>query len=283
MRRLLQQRVVLKSPKHSQLALFLLEHFELGTASPFAHYLATLPSRFARFPLHYPPALLDQLRGTCILDQILARRQDIARDYEAIVGCVGEAGRFGAGRFLEARLLVSSRVFGIVVEGAKTDALVPVADMLNHHLPKQTSWYYCDRRKGFVIQSLREIEAGAEVLSDVVTRGLPAHLVNGEAMPPAVDLEGDLSALLHRGLVRRQVMELVRAGVGRPADGSGLQTGRRSQRTDGQHAEVDGGIGGRRHAVIIVRLRGGECRREECRAQRREYEQTIGLHTNLRG
>lgn len=163
MRRLLQQRVVLKSPKHSQLALFLLEHFELGTASPFAHYLATLPSHFARFPLHYPPALLDQLRGTCILDQILARRQDIARDYEAIVGCVGEAGRFGAGRFLEARLLVSSRVFGIVVEGAKTDALVPVADMLNHHLPKQTSWYYCDRRKGFVIQSLREIEAGAEV------------------------------------------------------------------------------------------------------------------------
>jgi hypothetical protein len=64
---------------------------------------------------------------------------------------------------MEARLLVSSRVFGIMVEGVKTDALVPVADMLNHHLPKQTSWFYCDKRKGFVIQSLREIEPGTEI------------------------------------------------------------------------------------------------------------------------
>lgn len=163
MRRLLQQRVVLKSPKHSQLALFLLEHLELGAASPFAHYLSTLPSDFSRFPLHYSPALLHQLRGTSILEQILARRQDIARDYEAIVGAEAGAGRWGVERFVAARLLVSSRVFGVVVEGAKTDALVPVADMLNHHLPKQTSWFYCDRRQGFVIQSLRPIEAGSEV------------------------------------------------------------------------------------------------------------------------
>lgn len=60
-------------------------------------------------------------------------------------------------------MLVSSRVFGIVKEGTKTDALVPVADMLNHRLPKQTSWYYCERSHGFVVQSLREITTGEEV------------------------------------------------------------------------------------------------------------------------
>ena len=34
--------------------------------------------------------------------------------------------------FLEARILVKSRVFGINIDGEETRALVPVADMLNH-------------------------------------------------------------------------------------------------------------------------------------------------------
>ena len=50
-----------------------------------------------------------------------------------------------------------------MVDEVKTDALVPVADMLNHHLPKQTSWYYCNEEEGFIIQSLKEIDAGSEV------------------------------------------------------------------------------------------------------------------------
>lgn len=80
-----------------------------------------------------------------------------------VVGAEEGFGRFGMERFVEARLLVCSRVFGVVVERVKTDALVPVADMLNHHMPKQTSWYYCDSSNGFVIQSLREIPAGSEI------------------------------------------------------------------------------------------------------------------------
>lgn len=61
------------------------------------------------------------------------------------------------------RMIVSSRVFGIVVDKLKTDALVPYADMLNHKLPKQTCWYFCDRDQGFVIKSLRDIEGGTEI------------------------------------------------------------------------------------------------------------------------
>jgi histone-lysine N-methyltransferase SETD3 len=38
-----------------------------------------------------------------------------------------------------------------------------VADMLNHQLPKQTSWFYCDQSQGFVIQSMSEIHPGAEI------------------------------------------------------------------------------------------------------------------------
>lgn len=58
------------------------------------------------------------------------------------------------------RLVVSSRVFGVVINKVKTDALVPLADMLNHNIPKQTSWFYCDNAEGFIIKSLKDIEAG---------------------------------------------------------------------------------------------------------------------------
>jgi protein-histidine N-methyltransferase len=35
--------------------------------------------------------------------------------------------------------------------------------MLNHKRPRQTSWYYCDERKGFVIDSLAAIKRGEQI------------------------------------------------------------------------------------------------------------------------
>lgn len=53
-------------------------------------------------------------------------------------------------------MIVSSRIFGIIINGKKTDALVPIADMLNHKIPKMTSWFFSDERKGFVVQNAEE-------------------------------------------------------------------------------------------------------------------------------
>lgn len=47
-------------------------------------------------------------------------------------------------KFQEARMIISSRIFGISMFGVKTDALVPLADMLNHNLPKMTTWSFED-------------------------------------------------------------------------------------------------------------------------------------------
>ena len=57
-------------------------------------------------------------------------------------------------------MIVSSRIFGIQVNGVKTDGFVPYADMLNHKRPKQTTWYYCDKRKGFIIEASDDIPRG---------------------------------------------------------------------------------------------------------------------------
>lgn len=57
-------------------------------------------------------------------------------------------------------MTASSRIFGLNIDNIKTDAFVPLADMLNHRRPKQTSWSYSDEKQGFVIESLEDISRG---------------------------------------------------------------------------------------------------------------------------
>jgi histone-lysine N-methyltransferase SETD3 len=57
-------------------------------------------------------------------------------------------------------MMVSSRIFGIQIEGVKTDGFVAYADMLNHRRPRQTSWTYTDDMKGFVIEANEDIKRG---------------------------------------------------------------------------------------------------------------------------
>jgi len=59
--------------------------------------------------------------------------------------------------------MVSSRIFGITVNGVKTDGFVPYADMLNHKRPRQTTWYYSDDREGFIIEACDDIPRGGQV------------------------------------------------------------------------------------------------------------------------
>jgi len=37
-------------------------------------------------------------------------------------------------------MIISSRVFGIDIDCYHTDALVPIADMLNHRISKTANW-----------------------------------------------------------------------------------------------------------------------------------------------
>jgi len=60
-------------------------------------------------------------------------------------------------------MIVASRIFGITIEGVKTDAFVPYADMLNHRRPRETTWYYSDEQEGFVIEACEDIPRGAPI------------------------------------------------------------------------------------------------------------------------
>lgn len=60
-------------------------------------------------------------------------------------------------------MMVASRIFGISIDNHKTDAFVAYADMLNHRRPRQTSWQYCDKRQGFIIEALEDIQRGDQI------------------------------------------------------------------------------------------------------------------------
>lgn len=65
--------------------------------------------------------------------------------------------------FWWARMMVASRNFGITVDKQRTDALVPLADMLNHYRPRQTRWAFDSHKQAFVIHALQKLYPGQQV------------------------------------------------------------------------------------------------------------------------
>ena len=154
----------LSASKHCYLALFLLAARADGAASPFAPYIATLPTSFPGTPIFWSPEEVQWLEGSSVRDQLDERLRNIRNDYHTISGCVaGFAETHTYEDFVRARIAVSSRNFGIVVDGIRTDALIPLADMLNHQRPRQTSWQFDSTRRAFRIIALQPIAAGQQV------------------------------------------------------------------------------------------------------------------------
>ena len=76
---------------------------------------------------------------------------------------VPEFRQFPLREYSELRMMVASRIFGIQIDGVKTDGFVAYADMLNHKRPRQTSWTYTDDRQGFIIEAMEDIRRGDQV------------------------------------------------------------------------------------------------------------------------
>lgn len=76
---------------------------------------------------------------------------------------VPQFNKFALDDFVWARLVVITRIFGININKKKTDGLVPYADMLNHKIPRETSWTFDDNRFGFIITTLCTCPRGSEI------------------------------------------------------------------------------------------------------------------------
>ena len=150
----------LTSPKHCLLSSFIL--FEKNNPK-WKFYFDLLPKNLSNFPIFYTDSELQYLNGSPFLNQILDKKSDIKKDYLKLCERIPLFNRFTFHEFMEARMIISSRIFGISINNSKTDVLVPFADLLNHKRPRQTQWYYDDKINSFVIQATEDIMMGKEI------------------------------------------------------------------------------------------------------------------------
>jgi len=165
----------LNSPKHCLLSSFLL--YEEKNPK-YKYYFDLLPKDFSNFPIFYTNKELEYLKGSPFLSQILEKKEDMKNDYNKLCEYLPDFKQFSYLKFIEARVLISSRIFGISIKENKTDVLAPFADLLNHKRPRQTQWYYDDNLQSFVIQATENIKEGSEIFDSYGKKTNARFLLN---------------------------------------------------------------------------------------------------------
>eukprot|EP00978_Attheya_sp_CCMP212_P010362 scaffold25095_cov51-Attheya_sp.AAC.1 len=155
----------LDAPKHIFLMIYLLWDRKVnGDKSFFKPYYDILPPTLSNMPIFWSEEELSFLTGSYLLTQIADRNEAITDDYLAICEIAPELAQIATlDDFKWARMCVCSRNFGLQIDGHRTSALVPHADMLNHFRPRETKWTFDDEIQCFTITTLQSISAGEQV------------------------------------------------------------------------------------------------------------------------
>ena len=160
---ILASNIDLDAPKHIFLMMFILTD-RLKEDSFFKPYYDILPVTLNNMPIFWTEKQLALLKGSYMIEQIKERRETIEQDFHSICSIAPELTKVcDLDTFKWARMAVCSRNFGIVVNGVRTAALVPYADMLNHLRPRQSKWQFEDQMQSFTITSLSNLPVGVQV------------------------------------------------------------------------------------------------------------------------
>jgi len=143
-RKLYELRYSIAAIAHCQLSVFLLEDIERGPKSPFYSYYQSLPQSLPQHSLFWTEEDKAFLQGTCFVDDVQSFELMVRTDYNTITSKIPAFDRFGFDMFLWSRIIVSSRNFSIRINHVDHIAMVPLADMMNHHEPRRTAWEYRD-------------------------------------------------------------------------------------------------------------------------------------------
>ncbi|MBK8258969.1 MAG: SET domain-containing protein-lysine N-methyltransferase [Polyangiaceae bacterium] len=156
-------------------------------------YLDALPSAFPTVPLFCPQDVLPYLRGSLVSGLVVKRRDAVLREVLELRRTVPALRDATVAELFWASTVVITRVFGITVRGSATEALVPIADMMNHKRPPDVSWTFDDASDAFVIRTVRDIAAGEEVCGSYGRKANHRYFVHyGFALPSGADDEAEL-------------------------------------------------------------------------------------------
>ena len=166
----------LNSPKHSLLSSFIL-YEKNKENSKWSFYYDIFPKDFHTYPFFCNESENFLLSGSKFLLKVKEKRKDIEEDYKVLCSMIDNY-NVSFNDFFRMRIIVSSRIFGIKINGIKVDALVPLADMLNHSTHNQTSWYYDEQIESFVVQAIEDIKEGNEIFDSYGKKPNSSYLLN---------------------------------------------------------------------------------------------------------
>ncbi|KAL3911295.1 MAG: hypothetical protein SGILL_007336 [Bacillariaceae sp.] len=189
---ILRSELDLDAPKHIFLMIYLLWDRKVnGVNSFFNPYYQILPRTLSNMPIFWTQEELAGLKGSYLLQQIQDRNEAIAEDYYAICQIAPLSKICTLQEFKWARMCVCSRNFGLQIDGHRTSALVPHADMLNHYRPRETKWTFDEERQAFTITTLQPIPAGSQVYDSYGQKCNHRFLLNyGFAVEDNRELDG---------------------------------------------------------------------------------------------
>jgi SET domain len=182
----------LDAPKHIFLMIYILWDRKVnGVKSFFYPYYEILPRTLKNMPIFWSPDELRHLEGSYLLNQIADRNAAVEDDYHSICQIAPLQKICTLEEFKWARMCVCSRNFGLQIDGHRTSALVPHADMLNHYRPRETKWTFDEEKQAFTITTLQFVQAGSEVFDSYGQKCNHRFLLNyGFAVEDNRELDG---------------------------------------------------------------------------------------------
>jgi histone-lysine N-methyltransferase SETD3 len=161
---------------HTYLAAFLIVEAR-DPRSPWRPYLDVLPASHAHMPCFFEPQVLELLDGTAAAGRIERQRRELARCYTRL-RAVRELAELRLEELVWGRLTVLSRVFRVKIDDDTTDALVPLADLLDHAPRPEVSWGFDELRRAFVATARDDVAAGAPVRDSYGAKSNARFLTN---------------------------------------------------------------------------------------------------------
>lgn len=145
---------------HSVLAAYMLQE-KRNHFSFWKPYLDSLPTSFDNIPLFFEADILNELRGSMVIERVLNRRYALATEYRNLVSAVPAFKAFSWHEFMWARTAITTRCFGTTIDGRKAVAMVPLMDMANHSNDAKTHWG--SHRTGMAITAKSSFSKGEEL------------------------------------------------------------------------------------------------------------------------
>lgn len=184
------------------LALYIMEHQQLGEVSKWSPYLNSLPKEFSSNPIFYTDEDWQWLQGsTHLLNEfkgsVIKRRESWKEQFDIVTDLIpGFAEKYTLEEFLRARAAISSRVFDCslpTVPREDNKCMLPLGDMLNHGTPNQVDWEFNKKLQTMDFSMQQSVSEGEELFNNYGTHNLTQGLMDYGFVP--IDIQPGLSTV----------------------------------------------------------------------------------------